>query len=397
MPRRPSSSSKFRAPRSIRRKPRNTRRTVKIIGLILVVAVIAVGMQQIWREGSIQRLFSRPQEVKDHLQLSDRVDQALREALDDLGTSPIFVIQDQKDIEEGGNRWRFRRLTVRVTSQISLLHCNLAITRAVQEAGGQVLSVVQGRSGERLTMELGVEGLRSHLVELISDKNIPPTRGRLSIIIDDFGAIDNQVANSFIQLPIALTLAVIPGHKTSQQVARQAVAAGHQVLLHLPMQPKDGDLGEENGILVDLPEDEIRRRVRWALAEIPQAAGVNNHMGSLATENRKVMCAVLEEIKAAGKFFVDSRTSSQSVALDVAKELGFSCDRSDGFLDSEDDAAQIKRRLEALAEKALQNGSAIGIGHIRANTLQALRDMIPRLEKKGVQFAHVSRVLEARR
>ena len=146
MPRRPSSSSKFRAPRSIRRKPRNTRRTVKIIGLILVVAVIAVGMQQLWREGSLQRLFSRPQEVKDHLQLSDRVDRALRDALDNLGTSPIFVIQDQKDIEEGGNRWRFRQLTVRVTSQISLLLCNLSITRVVQEAGGQVLSAVQGRS-----------------------------------------------------------------------------------------------------------------------------------------------------------------------------------------------------------------------------------------------------------
>ncbi|MCK4596917.1 hypothetical protein KAU04_02720, partial [bacterium] len=165
-----------------------------------MVAVIAVGMQQLWREGSLQRLFSRPQEVKDHLQLSDRVDRALREALDDLGTSPIFVIQDQKDIEEGGNRWRFRQLTVRVTSQISLLLCNLTITRVVQETGGQVLSVVQGRSGDRLTMELGMEGLRSHLVELISDKNIPPTQGRLSIIIDDFGAIDNQVANSFIQL-----------------------------------------------------------------------------------------------------------------------------------------------------------------------------------------------------
>jgi len=362
-----------------------------------LAVVVALAIHQVWKGHFPQRLLSRQPAVRDYHQVSSRLDEALKEALENLGASPSVVIQDEREMAEGEKRWRFRHLMVRVTDQIPLLRCNLAITRSVQLAGGQVLSVQQQREEGRLTMELGVSGLRTHLVELISDENISPTRANLALIIDDFGAIHNQVADAFIRLPIALTVAVIPGHQTSQQVARQANASGHQVFVHLPMQPKEGELGEKNSILVDLPEEEIRRRVRWALAEIPEAVGVNNHMGSLATENEGVMRAVLEEIKNAGKFFVDSRTSSQSVATDVAGELDLPCAKSESFLDDQDDESHIKKRLAALADRALKDGSAIGIGHIRANTLQALEEMIPQLEKEGVRFVHVSRVLEARR
>jgi polysaccharide deacetylase 2 family uncharacterized protein YibQ len=294
-------------------------------------------------------------------------------------------------------RWRFRRLTVQVSDQVSLMHCNLAITRAIEAAGGEILNGEQGRGGDRLVLELGLQGLATHLVMLRSDQSIAPTRGRLGIIIDDFGAISGPVAEAFFDLPIDLTVAVIPGHATSQQMATRAVAAGHEVFVHLPMEPRDGEVGEENAILVDLSGDEIRRRVRWALSEIPQAVGVNNHMGSLATENEKVMRTVLEEIKSAGKFFVDSRTSSQSVAQEAGRKVGLPCDRSDGFLDYQDQDKEIEKSLEALADQALQEGTAIGIGHVRANTLEVLREMYPALENRGIRFSHVSRILEARR
>jgi polysaccharide deacetylase 2 family uncharacterized protein YibQ len=367
------------------------------MALFLLAIAVAFVIHQVWKGHFTQRLVSRPPEVRDYHPVSQRVDEALKEALESLGASPAFVVLDEGNMEEGGKRWRFRHLTVRVTDQIPLLRCNLAITKSVQLAGGQVLSVQRESGKGLLTMELGAAGLRTHLVELISDQSISPTRGKLALIIDDFGAINNQVAAAFIRLPIALTVAVIPGHRTSQQVARQAKLSGHQVFVHLPMEPKEGELGEENGILVDLPEEEIRRRVRWALAEIPEAVGVNNHMGSLATENESVMNAVLEEIKVAGKFFVDSRTSPQSVAVDVAAKLDLPCEKSDGFLDYEDDGSHIKERLASLANTALKDGSAIGIGHIKASTLQALEEMIPGLEKEGVRFVHASQVLQARR
>jgi len=393
MSRKPFSRSRFRVPRRIRRRSQITKSVVKILALILLLVVAILGGHYLWQGFLHERLFPPPQEAKDYHPLSDLVDVALKEALDELGASPLFITQNVTEKEEEGTRWRFRQLSIRVTAQISLFRCNLAITKATQRAGGQVLSVVQSRQGNGLTMKLGVEGLPTHLLELISDQDIQPTLGRLAIIIDDFGAINNEVAHSMLRLPIALTAAVIPGHPSSQQISRQAKGAGHEVFVHLPMQPKKGELGEENGIFVDLPEDEIRRRVRWALAELPEAVGVNNHMGSLATENERVMAVVLQEIKAAGKIFVDSRTSSQSVALDVALRLNMSCAESDAYLDDQDDSAVIKKRLTMLAERALREGSAIGIGHIRVNTLQALEDIIPRLERTGVRFVHVSRVL----
>jgi polysaccharide deacetylase 2 family uncharacterized protein YibQ len=358
--------------------------------------VVAAALHQAWQRDYLQRLFTRPQKLLDYCIQADQLDEAIRLCLDDLGASPIFVIQTQEDLQEENRRWRFRHLTARVSDQISLLRCNLALTAAVQSAGGEILSGQQAPGGGRLTLELGVDGLRTHLLEVILDKNIVPTRGRLALVIDDFGAINNQVAEEFLNLPIQLTVAVIPGHPTSGLMARKAKDAGHEVFLHLPMEPKDGQVGEENAILVDLPADEIRRRVRWALAEIPQASGVNNHMGSLATENQEVMRVVLEEIKAAGKFFLDSRTSSQSVAPEVAADMGLLCAASEGFLDYQDESEEVKKSLETLAEKALKDGTAIGIGHIKAHTLEVLREMIPQLERKGVRFVHVSRLLTIR-
>jgi polysaccharide deacetylase 2 family uncharacterized protein YibQ len=399
-----SGSSRFRRPRSMRRKARPRRRQPSVfrrkffrwllIAAIILVAV--VGLHQMWQRGYLAGLFRRAQPVEDLTDRCDRLDAAIRLSLDDLGASPIFILQSQEDREEETRRWRFRRLTVRVTDQISLLHCNLAITRAVEETGGQVLSGEQSPGGDRLTLEVGLEGVPTHRLELISDRTIAPTKGRLALIIDDFGAIDNQVAEDILELPVVLTAAIIPGHPSSGRVAQKAHQAGHDVLVHLPMQPKEGQTGEENTILVDLPEDEIRRRVRWALNEIPGAVGVNNHMGSLATENEKVMRTVLEEVKEAGLFFVDSRTSSASVACQVAAEVDVTCIRSEGFLDYQDEGAEIKGQLEKLADQALQKGTAVGIGHVKANTLGALQEMIPRLEKNGVRFCRVSRVLTAR-
>lgn len=397
MTKKPPASSRFRAPRRLRPRVRFSRKWIKGILSVLVLAVVAVGAHQVWRLGVIQDFFARPPKMEDLLAGSNRLDDALRRSLDDLGASPIFVVQHDSVVVEENRRWRFRRVTVQVSDQVSLMHCNLAITRGIEAAGGEILSAEQGRGGESLVVEIGLQGLPTHLVRLSSEQSIQPTLGRLGIIIDDFGAISGPVAEAFINLPINLTMAVIPGHTTSQHLASQAVAAGHEVLVHLPMQPKDGEVGEENAILVDLSEDEIRRRVRWALSEIPQAVGVNNHMGSLATENEKVMRAVLQEVKAAGKFFVDSRTSSQSVVAEAGRKVDLCCDRSDGFLDYQDEGAEIEKSLEELTDHALQQGTAIGIGHVRANTLEVLREMFPALENRGIRFSHVSRILEARR
>jgi polysaccharide deacetylase 2 family uncharacterized protein YibQ len=377
-------------------RPSGDRKFLLWVFIGLAVAVVALGLHQLWQRGYIKNPFEKPPQQVDYVTQCDRLDQAVHLALEDLGAAPVFVTQSQADLEDETGRWRFRHLTIRVAGEVSLLRCNLAVTEAALSAGGEVLGGGQPANGKRLTLELGVEGRRSHLLEIIPDDTIAATRGYMAIIIDDFGAINNQAAVDILDLPIPLTAAVIPGHPTSGQIARQAKEAGHEVFVHLAMQPKDGECGEENPILVDLEQDEIRRRVRWALDQIPGASGVNNHMGSLATEDREVMETVLREIKAAGKFFVDSRTSSRSVACVVAREMDLLCAARDDFLDYEDVDQEIRKSLQDLADKALQEGTAIGIGHVRANTLAALQELIPGLERKGLRFVHVSRLLQIR-
>jgi len=389
-----SASSRFRRPRKARHgKSLSSRKTAKVILFIMAAAALALAIQQVWQRNLLGRRPAPQPELQDLRKQAERLDVAIRETLEDLDASPIFSIQAVENREEEGRRWTFRNVTIRVTAQISLLRCNLAITKAIEAEGGHIFSGQLAPGGNRLVLELGLDDLPTHYLEINSDKNIVTTRGQLALIIDDFGAIDNQVADAIIQLPITLTVAVIPGHPVSRQIAQRAAQAGHEVFVHLPMEPREGTVDEPNPILVDLPEDEIRRRVRWALDEIPQATGVNNHMGSLATENEKVMRTVLEEIKAKGKYFVDSRTSAQSVALDVARQVGLPCVKSSGFLDYVDQGADITKSLEALAQKALQDGSAIGIGHVKANTLRVLKGMIPQLEKRGLRFVPVSRLL----
>ena len=373
------------------------RRTLRWALIAVIILAAAIGLHQARQRGLLAGLFRRAQPVEDLIERCDALDEAIRLSLDDLGTSPVFILQAEEDREEQNRRWRFRRLTVRVTDQISLLLCNLAVTQAVRELGGEVLSGEQSPSGDRLTLEAGLEGLITHRLELFSDRAITPTRGRLALIIDDFGAIDNQAAVDILALPVTLTAAVIPGHASSQPMAKKAFEAGHEVFVHLPMQPREGETGEQNPIQVDLSDDEIRRRVRWALNEIPEAVGVNNHMGSLATEDETVMRAVLEEIKDAGLFFVDSRTSSASVACGVAEKVGLECIKSESFLDYQDEDANIEEELKMLAEQALEEGTAVGIGHVKASTYGVLKEMIPRLEGKGVRFCGVSRVLAIRR
>jgi polysaccharide deacetylase 2 family uncharacterized protein YibQ len=360
----------------------------------MVMAVLALAIQQVWQKNLLGRRPAPGPEMLDARALSDRLDVAIRQTLEDMGASPIFAIQAVENREEQGRRWTYRTVTVRVAAQIPLLRCNLAISKSVEAEGGHIISGQMAPSGNRLVLELGVDDLTTHHLEINSDKNIITTKGLLALIIDDFGAIDNQVAADIIQLPIPLAVAVIPGHPVSRQIAQQAVQGGHEVFVHLPMEPREGKVDEPNPILVTLTEDEIRRRVRWALDELPQATGVNNHMGSLATENEKIMRIVLGEIKAKDKYFVDSRTSAQSVAFDVARQIGLPCLKSSGFLDYVDQGAEIAKSLEALAQKALQDGSAVGIGHVKANTFRVLKTMIPQLEKQGLRFVPVSRLLD---
>ena len=220
-------------------------------------------------------------------------------------------------------------------------------------------------------------------------------RATVGIIIDDFGYYDNGVIEGFLELPPKLAFAVIPGHEYSQSIARRAYDKGFDVLIHMPMEPQEYSGGEEQYILRSgMPSRQLIQRVNRAFADLPMAVGMNNHQGSLATEDPQLMQTVLHLLRDQHLFFVDSYTTPNTVGYELARKLSVPTGKRAVFLDNTPDTTYIKNQLDQLITQALKHGQAIGIGHNKKLTLQVLRRYIPYYEQQGIRFARVSEVLE---
>lgn len=181
-------------------------------------------------------------------------------------------------------------------------------------------------------------------------------------------------------------MSVMPKERYSQAIAQEANAAGKGVMLHLPMEPMANIDPGRGKITTAMSDAQITAQVQDDVADMPLAKGVNNHEGSKASADPRVMKAVAAALAPDGLFFVDSRTSSASVAAQVAAAAGLRTASRDVFLDNSDTVDAVKTMLRAAAATALKTGSAIAIGHPRAATLEAIRSLIPELQRQGIAF-----------
>ena len=216
---------------------------------------------------------------------------------------------------------------------------------------------------------------------------------RFALIIDDLGYAPPELVTRLCAQSVPFDVAVLPYLEFSHQSAEIAHGRDKEVMLHLPMEP-DGypapghDPGRD-AILFDLDEAQIRQRVRQALADIPFHKGVNNHMGSRVTPDRPRMTWVLEELKSAGCFFIDSRTNVHSVGYQVARELGVPTAKREVFLDDDKDPAAVRKQWDRAIALARKNGQVVAIGHIYPETVAILEQLIPAAEGQ-VQFVKAS-------
>ncbi|HLP62420.1 MAG TPA: divergent polysaccharide deacetylase family protein [Candidatus Deferrimicrobium sp.] len=219
---------------------------------------------------------------------------------------------------------------------------------------------------------------------------------RLAFIIDDVGAYEIG-ALDLKKLGIPITAAILPNAPRAREEAEWLQEYGLQMLIHLPMEPQNGDgqtYDQAQTINLHSSDDEIRSLIGKAKKVIPNAIGVNNHQGSLATSNSGLMTRTLNIIKEEGLFFVDSRTIGNTVAYDVAKTLGMKATYKDAFLDHVKSYAHSIEQVHRLVEIALQKGEAIGIGHPNESTLKAIRDSLPYIRSHGVTIVFVSELVE---
>ena len=215
------------------------------------------------------------------------------------------------------------------------------------------------------------------------------------LVIDDFGYRNDSVSDRFLNLPVPITCAVLPGHSQSASIAKKAIKSGKEVIIHMPMESSVSMTGEDEFKLkVGMTSEEIEWRLNEALKEIPEAIGINNHQGSKATTNGKVMGVVASVLKNKNKFFLDSRTSSKTVGEKTMRSVGVLTARRHIFLDNDLNIDNISKQLDKLVALSQKKGMAIGIGHVKANTLKVLEREIPILLERGFEFKFVSQVVD---
>jgi hypothetical protein len=222
----------------------------------------------------------------------------------------------------------------------------------------------------------------------------PSGRARLAIVIDDLGPAVS-LTHKAIGLPRPVTLAFLPYAQELPALTAAAKARGHEVYLHLPMEPVGTPDPGPNAILVGLEPDEFRRRLSWAFDRLPLATGVNNHMGSRATSEPETMLKVLQEVRRRGLSFVDSRTSPLSVADGLAAQLAIPHAARDVFLDNNPSPQAILVQLTLAERLARRQGHALAIGHPYPSTLAVLARWLPEAEARGVQIVTAGQLIAA--
>ena len=218
---------------------------------------------------------------------------------------------------------------------------------------------------------------------------------RITIIIDDIG--DNwRAAKRLLDLPAPIAFAILPGTPFAERVANYAKEQGQSVMLHLPMHTHDHRELGPMGLTIDMTETEIKSVVRRSIESIPHIQGLNNHMGSLLTRHPGHMQWVMEAMSEyEDLFFIDSRTSVHTVALDVALEMGIPSTRRDVFLDPDSSIETVEKQWKWLLQLANRQGHAVAIGHPYESTISVLEKEIPKLNNlPQYRVTHVKKMMQ---
>ena len=264
------------------------------------------------------------------------------------------------------------------------------------------LDLSESSTAGLLRFDFSRSGVRTHSIHAVLPLSARPPivsrkpgGARLAIIIDDMGH-DRSSADQLLALPFPLTISVLPHLPLSAEVAEEAHRRGDQIMLHLPMEPLPGSGGpdgvtqEPAELRVGMSADQVNSALAGMLETVPHAAGVNNHEGSRATADPALMQELMPALRSHNLFFVDSRTTSATVAFRAAQTAGVPAASRRVFLDDTPTKEAIIAQLELAARDAGRDGAVIAIGHPHAATIAALAQEVPALESRGVRLVFAS-------
>lgn len=225
-------------------------------------------------------------------------------------------------------------------------------------------------------------------------KNKGKEKARIAIVIDDVG-MNRKQSRAVVDIEsVPLTLAFLPYAPNLDALTKPAQEMGHELIIHMPMEPMDGKI--DTGPIAlksNMNGDQLKDMLEQAFNSFDGYVGLNNHMGSRLTQDKAAMDILMDQLDKKGLFYLDSKTISTSLAARAAREQGIRFAERDVFLDHEDSLSFVRNALKRAENVALEKGYAIAIGHPKGNTISGLKEWIPTLEARGFEIVPVSELL----
>ncbi|HEX37296.1 MAG TPA: divergent polysaccharide deacetylase family protein [Candidatus Cloacimonetes bacterium] len=283
------------------------------------------------------------------------------------------------------------------SNQLSLTISNIFITDKVKEKGGQILEVEESDDGNRIEMNIFDPKIKKYYVLILKNdtSGLYDNITEISIVIDDFGSFGGELLQEFLNLPKAITFAILPDLTYSEEVMQKAYNQGRETIIHVPMEPESypKDDPGKNAIYVDLDEKEIKKRMQKFIKQLPLCIGINNHMGSLATQYENVMAPVFEVLKEHDMFFLDSRTSAKTVGYSLAVEMDVPACERDVFLDAGEYENRVAVKTKDISELAERVNNIIVITHAKQKSLDELKAFLSNIEGNNIKLVPITDIV----
>jgi len=390
-----------------------------IILSVIIILCVCVFAIFIIKDMTIQRVVKPVYEDYKRLQTEQLIkdfDKAIYSSFYDLGISDSEIhFTDIHRETRKGLTWDIASLSVKLNSKPSIKKLEEVFCLHLKDIPGGAVLIINSTKKGLIHLSLSNKGIKTHDIDIVYPlKKIAEIKktetalakskitkhhkplARIAIIIDDMG-YDKKVGYGLIDLDMPLTFAFLPYSPFLNVLKKKAAKRGRVIMLHMPMEPKENVNGANPGkgaLLTGMNKAEIKNFFLNALSRVDGAVGVNNHMGSLFTEDEAKVSDFLLCVKSKGLFMLDSLTSPDSVIYPIAKNMMIPSLRRDVFLDNVQTESAIQSQLDRLISISLKRGWAIGIAHPYPKTLEVLKKNEKKFIKKGIEIVPVSMFLQ---
>ena len=366
---------------------------------LLILTAVYVKRQE------LKNLLAPPSPHTINENLTEKIqatDQIIFHQLSQLSIPENHISLKQFQKKDGRIEWNYSITTVILPPDINFDQVENAFNRVVKffELEDLKWHFVQDKDN-CLNINVHIQRFKTHQLTFCYTSPAPEQQiplentYRVSIVIDDLGE-NYKIFKKLLAMHTPFTFSILPFQTHSIRIANEAYEKGREVILHLPLEPKDSFNNSINHgtLLTSMRKEQLLAQLERNINAVPHISGVSSHMGSKFTEDKAKMEILLKAIKEKGLYFLDSRTTKKTVGYALAKNMGIKTAQRDLFIDNDKDPLSIEEQLKSILPLAKNiGGNTIAIGHPYPPTINALEKTIPILEERGIKIVPLSQMV----